>query len=174
MTTPEQIILRPFQPEDAERVALLCNNKQIFDSLRDYFPHPYSLQDARDFIKGCQARNPVLNFAITASQEVVGAIGVIPQTDVYTGTAEIGYWLGEPFWGKGIMTEAVRQMVSYGWETLSLRRIFTGVFDFNKASMRVLEKAGFELEGICKKSVLKNGVIRDEYMYAITIRPANE
>ncbi len=170
MRSPLQIALRPFNLEDAERVAVLCNNKRIFDNLRDFFPHPYSLQDAVDFIKGCQARKPVLNFAVTANQEVAGAIGLIPQTDVYTGTAEIGYWLGEPFWGQGIMTEAVRRMVSYGWETLQLRRIFTGVYDYNKASMRVLEKAGFHFEGICRKSVLKNGVIRDEYMYAITAR----
>lgn len=167
LETMTKIQLRPFRTEDAEAVAGLCNNQKIYDNLRDLFPHPYTLQDARDFIRHCQVHDPVLNFAIQYKEELAGAVGLLPQTDVYTGTAEIGYWLGEPFWGKGIMAEAVRQMVDYGFNTLGLRRIFTGVFEHNRRSMRVLEKAGFVREGIAKKALVKNGIIRDEHRFAI-------
>lgn len=161
------ISLRPFVKEDAEAVARLCNNRKIFDNLRDLFPHPYTLQDAKDFIRHCQVHDPLLNFAIEYNKELAGTVGLLPQTDVYTGTAEIGYWIGEPYWGKGIMAEAVRQMVDYGFNKLGLRRIFTGVFEHNRRSMRVLEKAGFVREGIAKKALIKNGIIRDEHRFAI-------
>lgn len=98
---------------------------------------------------------------------LAGVVGLVPQTDVYRISAEIGYWLGESFWGKGIMTEAVKRMVDYGFNHLNLVRIFTGVFDFNKGSQRVLEKAGFQLECIFRKALIKNGVVCDEYRFAV-------
>ncbi len=159
--------IRPFESADAGKLAELCNNKKIFDNLRDYIPYPYTLQDARDFINHCQVHDPPMNYAILHGDELCGAIGLVPQTDVYTGSAEIGYWLGEPYWGKGIMTRAVRLMVSYGFEKLDLRRIFTSVFAHNPASARVLEKAGFQFEGTGRKAVIKNGIVRDELRYAI-------
>ncbi|MEM1134861.1 MAG: GNAT family protein [Bacteroidota bacterium] len=163
------ITLRPFSEKDKIALAKLCNNKKIWDNVRDYLPHPYSEEDAEFFINLCLKDDPVKNFAITYYRELAGTIGIIPQTDVYRLSAEIGYWLGEPFWGKGIATEAVRQIVAYGKETFGLIRFYAGIFAFNKASMRVLEKAGFQQEGISKKAVIKNGVTCDEYQYGLLL-----
>ncbi len=167
MKQSKEVSLRPFRDEDAETVARLCNNKKIFDNVRDFFPYPYSLQDARDFITHCQVHSPPLNMAVIYQGELAGAIGLVTQTDVYTGTAEIGYWLGEPYWNKGIMTRAVRLMVDYAFTTLKLRRVFTAVYAYNSASMRVLEKAGFQPEGIGKNAIIKNGKVWDEHRFAI-------
>ncbi len=159
--------LRPFHEEDAPALARLLNNKKIWNNIRDYVPHPYFEQDACDFIAICQKEDPHYTFVVEYEGELAGVVGLVPQADVYRISAEIGYWLGEPFWGKGIMTEAVKQMVDYGFKHLNLIRIFTGVFDFNKGSQRVLEKAGFKLECVFEKALIKNGVVYDEYRYAI-------
>jgi ribosomal-protein-alanine N-acetyltransferase len=100
-------------------------------------------------------------------EHLVGVIGIYPQSDVYRGTAELGYWLGQPFWGKGIATAAVRRIVEFGFEELHLRRIFADVFASNPASRRVLEKAGFQLEGVRQLAIIKNEQIQDDYHYAI-------
>ncbi|WP_291855293.1 GNAT family protein [Marinilabilia sp.] len=166
-TNPIKIRLRPFYESDAPTLARLINNRKIWNNIRDFIPHPYFEQDAREFIGFCNQEDPKTTFAVEYEGEFVGAVGLVPQTDVYRISAEIGYWLGEPFWGKGFMTEAVKQMVDYGFKHLNLTRIFTGVFDFNKGSQRVLEKAGFKLECIFEKALIKNGVVCDEYRYAI-------
>jgi RimJ/RimL family protein N-acetyltransferase len=166
-THPTNIRLRPFREEDAPVLARLLNNKKIWNNIRDFVPHPYSEQDARDFIAICRKEDPLYTFVVEYEGQLAGVVGVVPQKDVYRISAEIGYWLGEPFWGKGIMTEAVKRMVDYGFNDLNLIRIFTGVFDFNKGSHRVLEKAGFKLECIFRKALIKNGVVCDEYRYAI-------
>ena len=162
-----KIKLRPFTDSDSKRLAELCNNKKIWNNLRDYIPFPYTDINAIDFIKYCQTENPQLTFAIEINGEFAGSIGLVRQPDVYKLTAEIGYWLGEPFWGMGIATKAVRLIVEYGFNNLGLVRIYTGVFDFNKASQRVLEKSGFKLECIFEKSVFKNDKICDEYRYGL-------
>lgn len=162
-----KIRLRPFHESDISPMAHLINNRKIWNNIRDFIPHPYFEQDAREFIGFCNQEDPKMTFAIEYEGEFVGAVGLVPQTDVYRISAEIGYWLGEPFWGKGIMTEAVKQMVDYAFKQLNLIRIFTGVFDFNKGSQRVLEKAGFKLECIFEKALIKNEVVCDEYRYAI-------
>jgi RimJ/RimL family protein N-acetyltransferase len=159
--------LREFRSEDAKRLAELCNNKKIWDNLRDYIPHPYTGKDAEEFISSCRNENPQLTFAIEIDGEFAGSIGLVKQKDVYRLSAEIGYWLGEPYWGKGIMTEAVRQVTGYGFGRLELVRIYTCVFDFNRASQRVLEKAGYSLECISEKALVKNGRICGEYRYSI-------
>ena len=105
--------------------------------------------------------------AITINDQVVGGIGITQQADVYRFNAELGYWLGEPFWNKGIMTEAVQAMVDYAFENFKLIRIYARVFEFNEASMRVLEKAGFHKEAINKKAVYKNQTLYDEHLFAI-------
>jgi RimJ/RimL family protein N-acetyltransferase len=112
--------------------------------------------------------NPPCTFAIEYMGELAGCIGLVKQTDVYKLSAEIGYWIGEPYWGLGIATTAVELLTEYGFHQLGLVRIYSGVFDFNKASQRVLEKAGYQLEGIFEKSVIKNGKICNEYRYAKT------
>ncbi len=162
----ENLKLRKLKDSDEHRLAALCNNKKIWDNLRDYIPYPYTDKDATAFIGFCKTENPQQTFAMEYNNEFVGCIGLVLQTDVYKLTAEIGYWIGEPFWGLGLATKAVNLLVDYGFNQLNLVRIYTGVFDFNKASQRVLEKAGFKLECIFEKSIVKNGVICNEYRYA--------
>lgn len=163
----DKIALRPFDTTDREALAKLCNNKKIWDHVRDYLPYPYTLSDADSFIAFCQSLTPTQNFAITYEGRFAGTIGIEPQKDVYKLSAELGYWIGEPFWGKGIATQAVNLITTYGNEKLGLIRFFSSVFEFNKASMRVLEKAGFQKEGIAKKAIIKNNIIWDEHKYAL-------
>ena len=170
----KEIKLRQFKKSDSKKLAELCNNKKIWDNLRDYIPFPYSENNAIDFIKHCWTENPQVTFAIEINGELAGCIGLVKQTDVYKLTAEIGYWLGEPFWSMGIMTKAVRLITEYGFTNLGLIRIYTGVFDFNKASQKVLEKAGFKFECIFEKSVLKNNKICDEYRYGLINKNATQ
>ena len=159
--------LRKLEKTDAPRIAQLLNHKKVWDNLRDAIPFPYSLADAEFFLQMVEKQTPQQTFAIVADEELCGIIGLVKQTDVYSHSAEIGYWLGEAFWGKGIATQAVRMATSYGFWTLGLRRIYACVFSFNLASMQVLEKNGYEKEAILKKAVLKNGIYHDEHRYAL-------
>jgi len=163
----KKITLRPPTKADIPALASIANNKKIFDNVRDLFPHPYTLKDAENFIEFIHSKKSREIFAIEFEGQLAGFGGVHLQEDVYRKTGEIGYWLGEDFWGKGIATETVKLLVKYGFEELELIRIFAGVFEHNLGSMRVLEKAGFEKEGILRKAVIKNGEILDEHRYAI-------
>lgn len=163
------VLLRPFRPGDESDLAQQANNPKIFANVRDVFPHPYTLDDARAWIAHCQSLpEPTPTLAITHDDRVIGAIGVVQQTDVHRINAEIGYWLGESYWGQGIATDALRQMTAYAFSRFPLlHRLYAGVFAFNAPSRRVLEKAGFELEAIHREAVLKNGLIEDEYLYVL-------
>lgn len=161
------ISLRPLAPADAEILAQLANNKKIWERVRDHFPSPYTLQDARDFIERKADEVPACTFAIINPKEkLCGVISLVPQEDVYRRSAEIGYWIGEPFWGKGLATQAISLMTRYGFRELQFKRIFAAVFDFNLASMRALEKNGYQKEGIFRKALVKNDQICDEHRYA--------
>jgi len=166
--TTDFVTLRMLSMVDSVELARLCNNKKIWDNVRDYLPNPYTEQNAMEFIQICCQEDPPVTFAIEYKGELAGCIGLVKQTDVYKLSAELGYWIGEPYWGLGIATEAVKLITSYGFEQLGVVRIYSGVFDFNKASQRVLEKSGFKLEGIFEKSIVKNGRISNEHRYAIT------
>ncbi|HEX2934854.1 MAG TPA: GNAT family protein [Bacteroidales bacterium] len=159
-------ILRKFSLKDAQSLAQQANNKNIADYLRDIFPHPYTTKDAYFYIE--HAANDLRNLilAIDVDGKAVGSIGIHPQTDVYRKNAELGYWLGEQYWGRGIVTEAVKAITEYGFKNYSLHRIYADVFENNAGSARVLEKAGFTREAVHRKAVIKNGVIMDEYVYA--------
>lgn len=163
----ENVSIRPFKKSDVPRLAELANNKKIFDNLRDGFPHPYTLADAEKFIEIFQDQKPVHVFAIEYKGEYAGNIGLHVGEDVYRKSAEIGYFLGEPYWNKGIMTKAVKLIVEYGFKHLDIVRIYTGIFDYNHASQKVLEKCGFTKEAVFKKAIYKNGKICDEIRYAI-------
>lgn len=163
--TDGMVSLRPFCQEDAPRLAELANNEKIAVNLRDGFPHPYTPEDAEKFIEMALSK-PDQIFAIEYQGEYVGNIGVHLKSDVYRLGAEIGYFLGEPYWGKGIMTKAVNLVCDYAFRELGIVRIDTGVFDFNPASMRVLEKCGFVREAVFRKSVIKRGKICNEVRYA--------
>jgi [ribosomal protein S5]-alanine N-acetyltransferase len=159
-------LIRPWRAEDATAVVKYGNNRKIWSNLRDGFPYPYTLEAAQSFIKNAIQQSPVTYFAIATPEETIGGIGVTPNADVHRLTAEMGYWLGEPFWGRGIMSETVRVFSDWVFERLGLVRIYAEPYARNQASARVLEKAGFELEGRLRASVIKDGQIGDQLMYA--------
>ncbi len=162
-----KVSIRPFQQDDAESISQLANNKKIWDNLRDYMPYPYTLQDAHDFIEMKLAVSPMFDFAIIYEDTLVGVIGGGIQNDIYRHSAEVGYWLGELYWGKGIASEALNLFVDYAFEELDIKRLFTAVFEYNPASIKVLEKAGFKHEGISKKSIIKNNEFYDEVKFGL-------
>ena len=166
MLSEGKISLRSLNIADKMILASLANNKNIFDNVRDYFPFPYKESDAEEFIQSVQRENPQTTFAIEYESQFCGVCGLMLQADIYRKTAEIGYWIGEPFWNKGIATTAVKLLTQYGFNHLNLVRIHTGVFEYNLASMKVLEKNGYEKDGIFKNSILKNGSIWNEHRYS--------
>jgi RimJ/RimL family protein N-acetyltransferase len=159
-------ILRTFSLKDAQSLAQQANNKNVADYLRDVFPHPYTIKDACFYIENVASDLRSLILAIEVDGKAVGSIGILPKTDVYRKSAELGYWLGEQYWGQGIMSEAVKAITEYGFKNYNLHRIYADVFENNPGSKRVLEKAGYRHEAIHRKAVIKNGVIMDEYVYA--------
>lgn len=160
------VIVRGITEADLPKLAEYANNINVSKNLRDAFPSPYTLQDARYFYNIVNNENPKVTFAIEYKGEYVGNIGFIIGTDVYKNSAELGFFIGEPFWNKGITSKAVNIITAYGFEHLRIVRIFSVVFEFNKASQRLLEKCGFEKEAVLKKAITKNGVIYDEIRYA--------
>lgn len=159
------IRLRPMRYADREILARLANNKKIWNNLRDMFPHPYTIQDAEKFIDIAKTHEPTINFAIEYKQEFAGVMGIILQQDVYRKSAEIGYWIGEPYWNKGIATIALKLATEYGFNELKLERLFAGIFENNNGSKRVLEKCGYKMEGISRKAVFKHKGLIDEYRF---------
>ncbi|MFT6922931.1 MAG: ribosomal-protein-alanine N-acetyltransferase [Crocinitomicaceae bacterium] len=158
--------LRHFRLEDKERLIELGNNSNISDNLTDGFPHPYTDEAAIKFINETLQDDPIGHFAIEESGIYVGNIGLHPSKDIYRFNAEIGYFIGEPYWNRGIATKAIKIITRYGFEKMNLNRIYAGVFDYNPSSARVLEKCGFEYEGLFKKALFKNGEFHDELRYA--------
>lgn len=161
--------LRKWQRDDIESVAKHANNKKIADNLRNVFPYPYTLKDAEGYIKFCINGDESKQCcrAITVNGEAVGSIGVFIKDDVYCKSAEVGYWLGEEFWGKGIMSQAIKEISEFAFENYDIVRIYAEPFARNVGSRRALEKAGFKLEGVLEKSVYKNGEIGDSCIYAL-------
>lgn len=166
MLKQDKIILRPLHDNDKVSIARLLNNKRIWDNLRDFVPFPYTPEDASRFIEIKKSESPPATFAIESEDSFCGIIALAGQTDVYKKTAEIGYWIGEPYWNKGIATVAVNLITAYGFEELGFVRIHTGIFEYNIASMRVLEKNGYKKEAVFEKAVFKNGKIWAEHRYA--------
>ena len=159
------IKLRTWQRQDAQQLASIANNKNVWNNLRDQLPHPYTVADALQWIAHCNTQNPAVNFALTFNNEIAGSIGCVIKEDVYRKSMEIGYFLGEKFWGKGIATEGVRLLLDYMQNNFQLTRIYAEVFAHNKASMKVLQKNGFFLESIRRKAVVKNNVLIDDYVW---------
>ena len=155
--------------DDVPSLTKYANNRQVSAYLRDSFPFPYRESDARAWVHAARSMVPETHFAIANAEEAIGGIGVVLQSDIFHRTAELGYWLAEPFWGRGIMTSAVRVFVPRAFAHFDLLRIYAGVFDNNTPSVRVLEKAGFLFEGRQKKRISKDGVICDELLYAQTV-----
>jgi len=159
-------LLREFRKGDEPSLVRHANNRNIWINVRDSFPYPYRQADARSWVRLAGSEGLNLVFAIDVDGFVAGAIGVRPRDDVHALTAEIGYWLGEEFWNRGIVTEAVTAVTKYAFDPLGMVRVFAEVFEWNAASMRVLEKAGFEKEGVLRKSAYKDRKIVDQVLYA--------
>jgi len=159
------VLIRQWTANDLDSLVLHANNINIWNNLRNYFPHPYTAAAAKDWLEKNVGASPAINFAIDLDGEAIGGIGLILNSDVYVMSAEIGYWIGEAYWGKGIATEAIRQMAEYSFYYFDIIRLYAEVFEHNKASMRALEKNGFYLEGVRRKAVLKNGVLMDDYIW---------
>lgn len=159
--------LRPFRSADADALVKYANNPEIARFMTDMFPHPFTLDRANGFIKMASSGDPIRIRAIEIEGEIAGAIGVHPQEDIFCKNAELGYWLAQPFWGKGVMTRAIQETVVYGFDTWEIDRIFARPFGSNIGSQRALEKAGFTLEAKFEKTIFKNGGYEDEWVYAV-------
>jgi len=159
--------VRSWEWGDLDAVVRHANNRKVSINLRDRFPYPYTVNDARSWLESVGGRLPETNFAITVGDEAVGGIGFTLQPDVGYRSAEIGYWLGQEFWGRGITTEALIALTDYAFSTFDLSRLYAHVFEGNGASARVLEKAGYTFEGRMRKSVTKEGRTIDQLMYAM-------
>ena len=159
--------IRSYEINDQNALMKYANNDKISKNLRDSFPYPYTEADAQAWITAATNQNPELNFAIANRDELIGGIGLMFQPDVYRFSAEIGYWIAEPFWGKGIASIALVALNKYAFEHFDLNRIFAGVFQGNRASMRVLEKSGFVLEGRLRNAVYKDNRFKNQLMYSI-------
>jgi ribosomal-protein-alanine N-acetyltransferase len=158
--------LRSWRPGDLDSMVAHANNRNVWINLRDRFPHPYTTRDGRAFLKHVLAHQPETAFAIAVNGDAVGGIGFQIMDDVERVSAEIGYWLGEPFWGRGIATEALVAVTRYAIATHGLTRIYAVPFAWNTASCRVLEKAGYVLEGRLRRSAVKDGRVTDQLQYA--------
>jgi len=163
--------IRSWRPADVESLAANANNRNIWLNLRDRFPHPYKKRDGQRFIRFARHASPETNFAIEVEGQAVGGIGFVLHGDVERVSAEIGYWLGEPFWGRGIATEAVVAVTRYAIDAHQLTRVFALPFARNQASCRVLEKAGYVLEARLRNSAIKDGEILDQMQYAFIVDP---
>jgi len=158
--------IRDWAGGDARSLARYADNRKIARWLRDRFPYPYTRFDAEAFLLAVAEQGVRTTFAIATEDEAIGGIGLELGVDVHRFTAELGYWLGEPFWGRGIMTDAVRHFTAWAFENFEVHRIHAMVFAGNRASARVLEKAGFEQEGCLRANVFKDGRIMDQLLYA--------
>ena len=161
--------VRSWRSDDVESLVVNADNRNIWLNLRDRFPHPYTRRAGREFIRQAMSQRPETMFAIAVDDEAVGGIGFTVLTDVERVSAEIGYWLGEAYWGRGIVTEALVAVTKYAIETCRLTRIYALPFAYNKASCRVLEKAGYGVEARLRRSAIKDGRIVDQVQYAFIV-----
>ena len=159
--------VRPWRAGDEPSLAANANNRNVWLHLRDLFPHPYTLDDAGRWVAFAQAARPVTHFAIAVDGRAVGGIGYQLGTDVARRTAEVGYWLGEPYWGRGIAVAALRAVTRQAFAAHPLERLFALPFGPNRASQRVLEKAGYTREGVLRRAAVKDGQVLDHVVYAI-------
>lgn len=162
-----KIRLRPWSMDDLLSLVKYGDNPKIFRNMSDGFPFPYTEAKARIYIEKVSNDLPLKAFAIDLNGEAIGSIGIHIQSDIHRRNAELGYWIGEPFWGKGVITQAIQDIVRYSFLNFEIDRIFARPFSSNPASHRALEKAGFILEAKFNGTLIKNGEILDEYIYAI-------
>lgn len=160
-------ILRTWEETDAESLACQLNNKKIWNNCRDALPYPYKLENAEAIIQIIRQKEGIHDFCIEVNGKAVGNIGFMPESDVQRFNAEVGYLIGESYWNQGIVTEALQDAIRYYFENTSIIRVFAFVFEHNVASMRVLEKAGFNKIGIMRRAVYKNECFLDAHYYEL-------
>ena len=164
----EGIVLRPWSVRDAAGLASIANNKKIADNLRDGFAFPYSLNDSKNWLNLIMPDNlPPRFFAITFDNCLAGSIGIVSKTDIYRKNFEIGYFLGEEYWGRGIATKAIKATTSYAFKDFDIVRVYAEPFADNPGSRKALEKAGYIHEASLKRNVIKNGIIKDSCIYSV-------
>ena len=164
----EGIFLRPWSETDASQLVLIANNKKIADNLRDGFPNPYSLEDAVRWLTFViPDNNPTKFFAITIDSKLIGSIGIVSKSDIYRKNVEIGYFISEEYWGKGLATKAIKAITSYSFKNFDIVRAYAEPFSDNPGSRRALEKAGYKLEATLRNNVIKNGIIKDSCIYSL-------
>lgn len=165
--------LRKWRLSDAKDLATALNNEKILNNLRDGLPFPYTEKDAAEYISAMISadENSTFAYAVTVDNRAVGSIGAFRQSNIHCKTAELGYYLAEEYWGKGIMTDAIRQICSLIFDTTDILRIYAEPFAYNIGSRRALEKAGFTYEGTMKYNAVKNGKVLDMTLYALTKEP---
>lgn len=162
----DNLVIRPYRSGDADWLTYHANDREVWLNLRDRFPFPYTKKDAREWLELANRLQPVTNFAIAVDEKCVGGIGIAINQDVHRKSAELGYWLGKEYWGQGLMSKILAPMTEYYFAHHDLVRIYAMVFDWNPASTKVLEKAGYEFEGRLKKSAIKDGKFCDQLLYA--------
>lgn len=158
---------RPYRADDAEALAALADDPQIARGLRDGFPSPYTLSDAQDFLAGVGVPNPNTQQAIEVEGRFAGGVCVLPKEGVFDRSIEFGYWLGVPYWGRGLGTAIARTYVAEVFKAFPVERVYAQVYADNTPSRRLLEKLGFRLEGILRKAIRKDGELKDDCMYAV-------
>ena len=163
----QKYMLRAWRKEDLNNLVKYANNWDVAKNMTDKFPFPYTEEKGKAFIDFATKDDPTHVFAIDVDGQSVGGIGIHPQDDIHKRNAELGYWLAEPFWGLGIISDAIKEMVNFAFETYEIDRVFARPFGTNIASQRVLEKNGFILEGKFEKVLVKNGELLDELIYSI-------
>lgn len=161
-----QCLIRSWQRGDELTLANHANNKDIWLNLRDHFPHPYTQTDASQWINQVVDACPETNFAIAVGDEAVGGIGLVLHEDIERCSAEVGYWLGQTYWGRGIMTVVLKAFTHYAFREFDLLRLYAVPFLRNAPSINVLEKAGYQRKGIMRQSAIKNGQVLDQVLYA--------
>lgn len=164
---PMNFQLRPWKMDDLNNLIKYGNNPLIAKFMTDQFPNPLTPEKGKAFIEFTSGHSPRHILAIATEKEAIGSIGLHPQTDIMRKNAELGYWLGEPFWGQGIITKAIIRMVNYGFGNFEINRIYARPFSTNLASQKVLEKAGFKLEARFEKTIIKNNEYLDELIYSV-------
>jgi ribosomal-protein-alanine N-acetyltransferase len=162
----EGYLIRSFKPGDADAITKYADNRNVWLGLRDAFPHPYTRKDAEEWLELAMNQDPECNFAIASADEVVGGIGVGLGKGERRLSGEVGYWVGQPFWGQGIATRAVIVFTRYVFEAFDLIRAYAEVYSSNPASARVLEKAGYRFEGLLRNAIIKDGKVLDLSVYA--------
>jgi ribosomal-protein-alanine N-acetyltransferase len=162
------ISLRPWKLENAARLAEIANNKKIADNLRDGLPFPYTKNDAISWLESIiPLKDPPRFFAIYSGKILVGSIGIVTKENIYRKNIELGYFLSEDFWGKGIMTNAIRAAATWAFTSFDVNRVYAEVFADNPGSRRALEKAGFTCEAVIKNNIIKNEIIKDSCIYSV-------